>query len=176
MLTAWRALAGVVSQIPVRVEAFAYCSPRHCKAWRTGCLVVVLPDREDISDDSGFGGKHRLASRHDESNGFVFYFGKTGIQSQQLRATNNIEFLACSMANVQNLQSASVKVKLGTVDEVAGGLPAARQLVGSGEERILDSSSCPTDSGSLGRSNPISACLRQQSASARRPPPDPDPA
>ena len=41
------------------------------------------------------------------------------------------------MANVQSLQSASVKVKLGTVDEVAGGLPAARQLVGSGEERIL---------------------------------------
>ncbi len=29
-------------KIPVRVEAFAYCSPRHCKAWRTGCLVVVL--------------------------------------------------------------------------------------------------------------------------------------
>ena len=57
------------------------------------------------------------------------------------------------------------------VRAVAGTSPAARQLVGLGKKRVL----VPRLSGH-GRSNPISACLRQQSALACRPPPDPHPA
>ncbi len=78
-----------------------------------GVWLLSLPDRGDISDDSGFGGKHRRSSWHDEDNGFGFLFWQDGHSQPTVRAINNIGFLACCMANVQSLQSASVKVKFG---------------------------------------------------------------